>query len=312
MKSLKPNDVTPEELFNNRRKFLKLGAAGLVANTALLELLAKENLPVSNLLYSKDANPNNLTLNSFEQITSYNNFYEFTTSKEGVKGLAHTLKPKPWSITIDGLVEKPFEMDVEELIKKYSLQERIYRFRCVEGWSMVVPWIGFELNQLIKDAKVLSKAKYIRFETKYDETMFPDQSRGIFATIDYPYVEGLRLDEAMNPLTLLSVGLYGKTLENQNGAPLRLVVPWKYGFKSIKSIAKISFTDVEPLNSWQKENPKEYGFYANVNPQVDHPRWSQKKERVLGKFLKQDTLLFNGYEKEVAHLYKDMDLTRYF
>ncbi|PKN15409.1 MAG: hypothetical protein CVU67_01095, partial [Deltaproteobacteria bacterium HGW-Deltaproteobacteria-24] len=160
MKSLKPNDVTPEELFNNRRKFLKLGAAGLVANTALLELLAKENLPVSNLLYSKDANPNNLTLNSFEQITSYNNFYEFTTSKEGVKGLAHTLKPKPWSITIDGLVEKPFEIDVEELIKKYSLQERIYRFRCVEGWSMVVPWIGFELNQLIKDAKVLSKAKY--------------------------------------------------------------------------------------------------------------------------------------------------------
>jgi sulfoxide reductase catalytic subunit YedY len=312
MKSLKPNDVTPEELFNNRRKFLKLGAAGLVANTALLELLAKENLPVSNLLYSKDTNPNNLTLNSFEQITSYNNFYEFTTSKEGVKGLAHTLKPKSWSITIDGLVEKPFEIDVEELIKKYSLQERIYRFRCVEGWSMVVPWIGFELNQLIKDAKVLSKAKYIRFETKYDETMFPDQSRGIFATIDYPYVEGLRLDEAMNPLTLLSVGLYGKTLENQNGAPLRLVVPWKYGFKSIKSIAKISFTDVEPLNSWQKENPKEYGFYANVNPQVDHPRWSQKKERVLGKFLKQDTLLFNGYEKEVAHLYKDMDLTRYF
>lgn len=312
MKSLKPNDVTPEELFNNRRKFLKLGAAGLVANTALLELLAKENLPVSNLLYSKDANPNNLTLNSFEQITSYNNFYEFTTSKEGVKGLAHTLKPKPWSITIDGLVEKPFEMDVEELIKKYSLQERIYRFRCVEGWSMVVPWIGFELNQFIRDAKVLSKAKYIRFETRYDETMFPDQTRGIFATIDYPYVEGLRLDEAMNPLTLLCVGLYGKTLENQNGAPLRLVVPWKYGFKSIKSIAKISFTDVEPLNSWQKENPKEYGFYANVNPKVDHPRWSQKKERVLGKFLKQDTLLFNGYEKEVGYLYKDMDLTRYF
>jgi len=312
MKSLKPNDITPEELFTNRRKFLKLGAAGLVANTALLELLAKENLPVSNLLYGKDNNPNNLTLNSFEQITSYNNFYEFTTSKEGVKGLAHTLKPKPWSIVVDGLVEKPFEIDVEELIKKYPLQERIYRFRCVEGWSMVVPWIGFELNQLIRDAKVLSKAKYIRFETRYDETMFPDQGRGIFATIDYPYVEGLRLDEAMNPLTLLCVGLYGKTLENQNGAPLRLVVPWKYGFKSIKSIAKISFTDVEPLNSWQKENPKEYGFYANVNPKVDHPRWSQKKERVLGKFLKQDTLLFNGYEKEVAHLYKDMDLTRYF
>lgn len=312
MKSLTSNDITPKEFFDNRRKFLKLGIASLVANSALVNLLAKEKLPMSNLNYTKDPNPNNLTLNSFEQITSYNNFYEFTTSKEGVKGLAHTLKPKPWSIIIDGLVEKPFEIDIEELIKKYPLQERIYRFRCVEGWSMIVPWIGFELNQLIRDAKVLSKAKYIRFETRYDETMFPDQTRGIFATIDYPYVEGLRLDEAMNPLTLLSVGLYGKTLENQNGAPLRLVVPWKYGFKSIKSIAKISFTDVEPLNSWQKENPKEYGFYANVNPKVDHPRWSQKKERVLGKFLKQDTLLFNGYEKEVAHLYKDMDLTRYF
>lgn len=312
MENLKYSDVTQEELFVNRRKFLKLGAASLVANTALLELLAKENLPISNLMYIKDNNPNNLTLNTFDQITSYNNFYEFTTSKEGVKPLAYTLKPKPWSIVVDGLVEKPFEIDVEELIKKYTLQERIYRFRCVEGWSMVVPWIGFELNKLIQDAKVLSKAKYIRFETKYDETMFPDQTRGMFSSIEYPYVEGLRLDEAMNPLTLLSVGLYGKTLENQNGAPLRLVVPWKYGFKSVKSIAKITFTDVEPLNTWQKSNPKEYGFYANVNPKVDHPRWSQKKERVLGKFLKQDTLLFNGYEKEVASLYKNMDLVRYF
>lgn len=312
MKSLKESDVTPEEFFVKRRKFLKLGAASVIANSALLELLAKENFPLSNLNYLKDSNPNNLTLNSFDQITSYNNFYEFTTSKEGVKPLAHTLKPKPWSIVIDGLVEKPFEIDVEDLIKKYTLQERIYRFRCVEGWAMVVPWIGFELNQLIKDAKVLSKAKYIRFETKYDESMFPDQTRGIFSSIEYPYVEALRLDEAMNPLTLLSVGLYGKTLENQNGAPLRLVVPWKYGFKSVKSIAKITFTDIEPLNTWQKSNPKEYGFYANVNPKVDHPRWSQKKERVLGKLLKQDTLLFNGYEKEVAHLYKELDLVRYF
>jgi sulfoxide reductase catalytic subunit YedY len=312
MENLKYSDVTQEELFVNRRKFLKLGAASVIANSALLDLLAKENLPVSNLSYVKDSNSSNLTLNSFEQITSYNNFYEFTTSKEGVKPLAHTLKPKPWSILIDGLVEKPFEIDVEDLIKKYTLQERIYRFRCVEGWSMVVPWIGFELNKLIQDAKVLSKAKYIRFETKYDETMFPDQTRGMFSSIEYPYVEGLRLDEAMNPLTLLSVGLYGKTLENQNGAPLRLVVPWKYGFKSVKSISKITFTDIEPLNTWQKSNPKEYGFYANVNPKVDHPRWSQKKERVLGKFLKQDTLLFNGYEKEVASLYKNMDLVRYF
>ncbi len=312
MTDLKYSDVTSEELFINRRKFIKLGAASVVANSALMELLAKENIPVSNLDYLKDTNPQNLKLNSYDQITSYNNFYEFTTSKEGVKPMAHTLKAKPWIITIDGLVEKPYEIDVSDLIKKYSLQERIYRFRCVEGWSMVVPWIGFELKDLIKDAKPLSTAKYIRFETKYDEEMFPDQTRGVFASMDYPYIEGLRLDEAMNPLTILSVGLYGRTLENQNGAPIRLVVPWKYGFKSIKSISKISFTSEEPLNSWQKSNSREYGFYANVNPKVDHPRWSQAKERVLGKFLKQDTLMFNGYEKEVAYLYKDMDLTKYF
>lgn len=312
MKPLNENDVTAEELFVNRRKFLKLGAAGLVANGAVMDLLAKEFMPKANLEYVKDSNPEKLVLNSFEQITSYNNFYEFTTSKEGVKYLSHTLQTNPWSIEIDGLVEKPFVIDVQDLIKKYTLQERIYRFRCVEGWSMVVPWVGFELSQLIKDAKVLSKAKYIRFETKYDDEMFPDQSRGLFAALDYPYVEGLRLDEAMNPLSLMAVGLYGKTLENQNGAPLRLVVPWKYGFKSIKSISKISFVEKEPLNSWQKSNPNEYGFYANVNPEVDHPRWSQKRERVLGQLFKQRTLMFNGYEKEVAHLYKDMDLTRYF
>lgn len=312
MKPLNENDVTSEELFVNRRKFLKLGAAGLVANSAVMDLLAKEFTPKANLKYIKDSNPEKLVLNSFEQITSYNNFYEFTTSKEGVKYLSHTLQTNPWSIEIDGLVEKPFVIDVQDLIKKYTLQERIYRFRCVEGWSMVVPWVGFELSQLIKDAKVLSKAKYIRFETKYDDEMFPDQSRGLFAALDYPYVEGLRLDEAMNPLSLMAVGLYGKTLENQNGAPLRLVVPWKYGFKSIKSISKISFVEKEPLNSWQKSNPNEYGFYANVNPEVDHPRWSQKRERVLGQLFKQRTLMFNGYEKEVAHLYKNMDLTRYF
>lgn len=312
MKPLNENDVTSEELFVNRRKFLKLGAAGLVANSAVMDLLAKEFMPKANLQYVKDSNPEKLVLNSFEQITSYNNFYEFTTSKEGVKYLSHTLQTNPWSIEIDGLVEKPFVIDVQDLIKKYTLQERIYRFRCVEGWSMVVPWVGFELSQLIKDAKVLSKAKYIRFETKYDDEMFPDQSRGLFAALDYPYVEGLRLDEAMNPLSLMAVGLYGKTLENQNGAPLRLVVPWKYGFKSIKSISKISFVEKEPLNSWQKSNPNEYGFFANVNPEVDHPRWSQKRERVLGQLFKQRTLMFNGYEKEVAHLYKNMDLTRYF
>jgi sulfoxide reductase catalytic subunit YedY len=305
------NEVTDESLFTDRRKFIKLGAAGLVANSAVIDLMAKENIPLPNLNYTKDTNTD-LELNTFEQITSYNNFYEFTTSKEGVKKLAQNMKTDPWSIQIDGLVEKPMTIDVKKLMEKYALQERIYRFRCVEGWSMVVPWIGFELNKLIADAKPLSKAKYVRFETRFDPEIFPDQSRGVFATIPYPYVEGLRMDEAMSPLTLISVGLYGKTLENQNGAPIRLVVPWKYGFKSIKSIAKISFVEEEPLNSWQQIAANEYGFYANVNPQVDHPRWSQKRERVLGKFFKQKTLLFNGYEEEVAAFYKNMDLRKFY
>ncbi|WP_428026565.1 protein-methionine-sulfoxide reductase catalytic subunit MsrP [Arcobacter sp.] len=307
------NEITPQELFENRRKFIKLGAASVIATSSLMELMAKENLPISNLTYKKDINSNNLELNTFEQITSYNNFYEFTTSKTEVKYMAHTLVTNPWTIEVDGLVEKPFTIDIQDIIKKYSLEERIYRFRCVEAWAMVVPWIGFELGKFIKDCKPLSGAKYVRFETKYDDDMFPDQAREVFASIkNYPYVEGLRMDEAMNPLTILSVGLYGKTLENQNGAPLRLVVPWKYGFKSIKSIAKITFTKDEPLNTWQDIASREYGFYANVNPKVDHPRWSQKRERVLGKLFKQKTLMFNGYEKEVAHMYKDMDLRKYF
>ncbi|WP_419768349.1 protein-methionine-sulfoxide reductase catalytic subunit MsrP [Arcobacter sp.] len=308
------NEITPKELFEDRRKFLKLGAASVVASSTLMELMAKESLPTPNLTYKKDINANNLKLNSFEQITSYNNFYEFTTSKKDVKYMAHTLKPNPWTIEIDGLVEKPFTIDIKDLISSNSLEERIYRFRCVEGWSMVVPWIGFELATLIKKCKPLSDAKYVRFETKYDQEMFPDQERSVvFANIkNYPYVEGLRMDEAMNSLTLLAVGLYGKTLENQNGAPLRLVVPWKYGFKSIKSIAKISFVKEQPLNTWQDIASNEYGFYANVNPKVDHPRWSQARERVLGKFLKQDTLMFNGYEKEVAYMYKGMDLRKNF
>lgn len=309
--NISENEVTPEELFNSRRTFLKLGAAALVTSGALIEALAKDNIPVPNLKYLKDKNINNLELNTYEQITTYNNFYEFTTSKGRVKDLAHTLDTNNWEVEISGLVEKPFTIDVNDLIKKFTLEERIYRFRCVEGWSMVVPWNGFRLADLIKLAKPLSKAKYIRFETKYDDDMFPDQRRGVFGAIDYPYVEGLRMDEAMNDLSFLAVGLYGSILPKQNGAPLRLVVPWKYGFKSIKSISKISFHEEEPLNTWQKSNSREYGFYANVNPNVDHPRWSQKRERVLGKFLKQRTLMFNGYEKEVGHLYNGMELRKY-
>lgn len=305
------NEVTPQELFDKRRTFLKLGAASLIAGSSIVEALAKENIPTPNLKYIKDNNPNDLKLNSYEQITTYNNFYEFTTSKERVSKMAHTLNTDGWKIFVDGLVEKPLEIDFDDMLKKFALEERIYRFRCVEGWSMVVPWIGIPLKDFIEYVKPLSTAKYIQFETLLDEDMFPDQSRGIFSTISYPYVEGLRMDEAVNDLTILAVGLYGSKMPKQNGAPIRLIVPWKYGFKSIKSIANISFTNKEPLNSWQKENPKEYGFYANVNPNVDHPRWSQARERVLGKFFKQKTLMFNGYEKEVGHLYKGMDLTKF-
>lgn len=311
MMQISHKDITPELLFNQRRSFLKLGAASMIASSALIELMAKEDLPLPELIFKKDPNKDHLELNTFKEITSYNNFYEFTTSKKGVKALAEQMHTEGWKITIDGLVENPLILDVKELTKRYPLEERIYRFRCVEGWAMVVPWVGFELRQLIQDVKPLKRAKYVQFWTKYDEAMFPDQKRGLFATITYPYTEGLRMDEAMHPLTLLALGLYGKTLENQNGAPIRLVVPWKYGFKSIKSIDRISFTEEQPLNTWKKENPEEFGFYANVNPEVDHPRWSQKTERVLGKFVKQRTLLFNGYEKEVGYMYKDMDLRKY-
>ena len=305
------NLVTPKELFKKRRSFIKLGAASLVASGAIMELLAKENLPNITLDFIKDENKNNLKLNTYEQITSHNNFYEFTTKQSAVKDMAHTLKTDNWKIQIDGLVENPIEIDLDDLKKMLTLEERIYRFRCVEGWSMVVPWNGYTLSSLIKKVKPLSNAKYLRFETLVDPSSFPDQKRGAFATLDYPYVEGLRIDEAMNDLSFLAIGLYGDLMPKQNGAPIRLVVPWKYGFKSIKSIVKISFVEKEPLNTWQIQNPKEYGFYANVNPNVDHPRWSQKKERVLGSFTKQNTLIFNGYDKEVSSLYSGMDLTKF-
>ncbi|MBU0633292.1 protein-methionine-sulfoxide reductase catalytic subunit MsrP [bacterium] len=309
---LSENFVTDERFFDKRRKFLKLGAALAISSAYVMDLAAKESAPSPNLEYLKDPNLQHLTLNSYDQITSYNNFYEFSTNKEAVRPLAKNFKTEPWKVTIDGLVEKPFEVDMHELMKKFSLEVRIYRFRCVEGWAMVVPWVGFELSKLIKYARPLLSAKYIRFETLYDPKQFPDQNRGRFAALDYPYVEGLRMDEAMNPLAFMVTGLYGHTLPPQNGAPIRLAVPWKYGFKSIKSIVKITFTDTQPLNTWQQAASNEYGFYANVNPHVDHPRWSQARERVLGKFFKQDTLMFNGYEKEVAYMYKGMDLRKWF
>ena len=311
MQPLHVNDTTPEALFEARRHFLKLGAGALVSSSAISQLLA--DLPKDlSLKYTPDTNPLKLTLNTEEQAINYVNFYEFSTDKTAPVKLSQKMKTNPWNVGFFGELKTEHMLDVDDLITKFGLEERIYRFRCVEGWSMVVPWIGFPLYKLLDYLEPNTKAKFVKFTTKHDPSMFPDQQKGIFASIKHPYVEGLRMDEARHPLTFIAVGMYGKRLLPQNGAPIRLVVPWKYGFKSIKSIDLIECVEKEPLNTWQEQNPKEYGFYANVNPKVDHPRWTQAKERVLGKLTKQDTLPFNGYEKEVASLYTGMDLRKLF
>ena len=287
-------DITPEHLYLSRRQIM----AG-VAGTALAGLAAP-------------AQAEALQPNSWEDITSYNNFYEFGTGKDDPKRYAKSLTTAPWTVKVDGMVERPGDYAIEDILTKMTIEERIYRFRCVEAWSMVVPWNGFELSDLLDLVGVQDGAKYVAFETLYRPDEMPGQK---YALIDWPYVEGLRLDEARHPLTLMATGLYGKPLPNQNGAPLRLVVPWKYGFKSIKSVVRITLTDRKPRTSWNKLLPNEYGFYSNVNPQVDHPRWSQATERKIGGGLfssKQDTLMFNGYADQVAGLYAGMDLKRNF
>ncbi len=244
-----------------------------------------------------------------QHVTEYNNFYEFGTDKYSPAQKAHSLTTHPWSVTIEGEVAKPGTYNLEDILKPHTLEERIYRLRCVERWSMVIPWVGFPLGDLIKRFEPTSKAKFVEFSTLYRPEEMPGQNRRV---LEWPYVEGLRMDEAMHPLSIMAVGLYGEVLPNQNGAPMRLVVPWKYGFKSIKSIVKIRFTDQQPVSSWTRAAPHEYGFYANVNPEVDHPRWSQARERRLGELLKRKTLLFNGYADEVASLYRGMDLSKYY
>ncbi|QGX96967.1 protein-methionine-sulfoxide reductase catalytic subunit MsrP [Roseovarius faecimaris] len=292
---LKERDVTDEGLWLNRRQLIAGAGAGLG--------LATFGLPVK-----ADA----LEPTSWEAITSYNNYYEFGTGKDDPARNAHTLTTKPWTVKIDGLVDKPGDYDLDDILSKMTIEERIYRFRCVEAWSMVVPWNGFELADLLDMAGVQSGAKYVAFQTANR----PDEMPGLaYPVLDWPYVEGLRLDEAMHPLTMMATGIYGKDIPNQNGAPMRLVVPWKYGFKSIKSIVRITLTADEPPTSWNKANAREYGFYSNVNPQVDHPRWSQASERVIGSGLfakRQETLMFNGYADEVAGLYDGMDLTKFY
>ncbi|MFQ6342429.1 protein-methionine-sulfoxide reductase catalytic subunit MsrP [Campylobacter sp. VTCC 70190] len=295
--------ITPENLYKKRRAFLKLGAGALVSSTLIASKLSALN-------FTKDTNPNALKISDEELATNYVNFYEFSTDKKRAVALAQNFNTQGWKIELSGEIEKPLTLSMEDILK-FPLEERIYRFRCVETWSMVVPWVGFELSRLIERAKPTSEAKFVKFTTLFDKSQFPDQD-AFFPTIAYPYVEGLRMDEAMHPLTLVAVGMYKKALKSQNGAPIRLVVPWKYGFKSIKSIVKIEFTKEQPKSTWELANPREYGFYANVNPNVSHPRWSQANERALGDFFTKPTLLFNGYEKEVANLYANMDLKANF
>jgi sulfoxide reductase catalytic subunit YedY len=295
---LKQSEVTDEQVFVNRRHLLAglagIGLAGGLASASSAAQRAEELVP-----------------NEWEDITNYNNYYEFGTGKSDPAKYAGALSTTPWTVEINGLVDRPAVYHLEDILQKMTIEERIYRFRCVEAWSMVVPWNGFELADLLNMAGVQSQAKYVAFQTLYR----PEEMRGQnYPVLDWPYVEGLRLDEAMHPLTLMANGIYGKQIPNQNGAPLRLVVPWKYGFKSIKSIVKITLTDTMPPTSWSLANAREYGFYSNVNPQVDHPRWSQATERRIGGGLfakRQPTLMFNGYQEDVAELYKDMDLTKF-
>jgi len=323
-----PSEITPKEVFEDRRRFIKQASLGLLATSALAHsnlLLATTNtthqttptgypaksaatLPsITKTAYGKEEK-----LTSYEDVTTYNNFYEFGTSKSEPAVNAKLFKPHPWTVSIEGDVKKNKTISIDEILKIAPLEERIYRMRCVEGWSMVIPWVGFPLAQLIKWAEPNANAKYIEFISLADSQQMPGVNLPI---LDWPYIEGLRMDEAMNPLTLMAVGLYGEKLPNQNGAPMRLVVPWKYGFKGAKSIVKIRFTEKMPMTTWMKAGPREYGFYANVNPQVDHPRWTQSSEKRIGAGLfagRIKTQMFNGYTEQVGQMYAGLDLRKNF
>jgi methionine sulfoxide reductase catalytic subunit len=308
------SEITSKSVYLNRRRFIAgTAVAGAAAATAFAfrelgspSLVTQANAKIDGLQKSPFSTTETQT--PFKDVSNYNNFYEFSTDKYEPAGLAKNFKTRPWAVTIDGLVKKKQELDVDAIIKMAVPEERIYRHRCVEGWSIVVPWVGFSLSELIKRAEPLGKAKFVEFTTLLDPKQMPGQRVPV---LKWPYVEGLRMDEAVHPLALLCFGMYGEVLPNQDGAPLRIVVPWKYGFKSAKSIVRIRFTEEQPMNSWQQATPNEYGFYSNVNPNVDHPRWSQAKERRLGEFLKRPTLMFNGYD-QVASLYSGMDLKKNF
>ena len=312
IKKIPSSEITPEHIYNDRRNFIK--NLGLILGSTALSAFANKSFAALHKLpsFAQAKEREKEKLSSLKDITSYNNYYEFGTSKSDPYENAEKLNIDPWSISIEGSVKKPLKLDLDELIKEMPLEERIYRLRCVEGWSMVIPWVGIPLHALLKKISLNGNAKYVEFVSLKRPNEMIGQKDDM---LDWPYTEGLRLDEAMHPLTILAVGLYGKVLPKQNGAPIRLVVPWKYGFKSIKAITKIRLLEKMPISTWMKANPKEYGFYANVNPKVDHPRWSQTTERRVGESLltpRLKTQMFNGYQEEVAHLYQGMDLNRYF
>jgi sulfoxide reductase catalytic subunit YedY len=312
IKKIPSSEITPEHIYNDRRNFIK--NLGLILGSTALSAFANKSFAALHTLpsFAQAKEREKEKLSSLKDITSYNNYYEFGTSKSDPYDYAEKLNIDPWSISIEGFVTKPLKLDLDELIKEMPLEERIYRLRCVEGWSMVIPWVGIPLHALLKKVSPNGNAKYVEFISLKRPSEMIGQKDDM---LDWPYTEGLRLDEAMHPLTILAVGLYGKVLPKQNGAPIRLVVPWKYGFKSIKAITKIRLVEKMPISTWMKANPKEYGFYANVNPKVDHPRWSQTTERRVGESLltpRLKTQMFNGYQEEVAHLYQGMDLNRYF
>ncbi len=296
------SEITPERDYLNRRQFMEKGARGLVLAAAA---------PTAVLAACDSANGESVQQEPtpYDLVTTYNNFYEFGVGKEDPSERAHLFNPRPWTVEVSGLVDRPGEYALDDFLKPHAIEDRVYRLRCVEAWSMVIPWRGVPLAGVLERARPRPSARFVEFTTVYRPSELPGQQRPI---LDWPYVEGLRLDEAMHPLTLLATGLYGRDLPNQNGAPLRLVVPWKYGFKSIKSIVRIRLTDAMPVNTWQKMQPREYGFYANVNPKVDHPRWSQARERRIGELRKQPTRIFNGYGDQVAHMYEGMNLAKWY
>ena len=305
------SEITSENLYHNRREFIKTASAALgiaAAGTIVLGCAPSVGAaaePQAKGKYDTTEKPTPL-----QDVTTYNNYYEFGTGKDDPGRNAGKFVTKPWTVKVEGMVKKPATYNLEDLIKGLAAEDRIYRMRCVEAWSMVIPWQGIPLASLISRLEPLPSAKYVEFKTLLDSKQYPEQRRSIFQVLDWPYIEALRMDEAMNPLALIATGLYGKPLPNQNGAPLRLVTPWKYGFKGVKAIVNIRFTDQQPVNSWQRQAAQEYGFFANVNPNVDHPRWSQARERRIGEFFKRPTLMFNGYADQVAQMYSGMDLRK--